>query len=367
MKKMTHTERIMATLRGEWLDRPCVFIDPHTYDLEAQHASDLAKRTISDALAYNTDMIMVSHGSVYFGEAFGQTFYPRTYSSMDWLTVKEFPINTPAQMANLKPVKIENNALAREVECVKRVCDYFQGDIPVLPMVYSPFVWAGEMAGTFLHQEKIVDMLKYHEKEVAEGLKVIEEVNYNLMNAFIDAGAAGFFYGIQNGLNKKMGKDLFEEYEAAPSKRLLNAVKDRTTFTMLHACNGEAEQVEWVMDYPVDAIQWPSLDNPRHISIKEMRQKTDKVIIGGLKQAGTCEDWPAYDPTSDFDGDDRDAIKARLRSRIDTAIEGAGNKLIISGSCCMGTDKLSRMWVLNEVLDEVEADRAAMREKGLAK
>lgn len=359
MKKMTHTDRVKAALRGEWLDRPCVFIDGHPYDLEAQCAADLAKRTISDQMAYNSDVIMVSHGSVYFAEAFGQTFYPRTYTSQDWLSVDRFAINTPAQLANLKPVKIKNNALAREVECVKRVCDHFQGDVPVIAMVYSPFVWAGEMAGTFVHQEKIIDMLKYHEKEVAQGLKVIEEVNYELMNAFIDAGAAGFFYGLQNGLSRKMGKDLFDEYEAAPSKRLLNAVRDKTYFTLLHACNGRAEQVKWVLDYPVDAIQWPTTDQPRHLTMKQMREITDKVLVGGIHQGGTCENWPSYDPTSDFDGEDRDAIKRQLRKRIDAAIDAAGNKLILSGNCCFPTHLFSRMWVLNEVLDELAEERAA--------
>ena len=81
---------------------------------------------------------------------------------------------------------------------------------------------------------------------------------------------------------------------------------------MAHICHGDAETSEWFLDYPVDAFNWADQEEGQH-TIAEMRQMTDKVLVGGLNHAngyGYKELESRYKPSADFAGDDREIIKA---------------------------------------------------------
>ena len=83
---------------------------------------------------------------------------------------------------------------------------------------------------------------------------MIAETNEKLMEAFLDAGASGFFFGYQCGMAKLMGKEMFEEFGKKYDIRNIEAVKNRTWFNMAHVCHGDAATSEWFLDYPVDAL-----------------------------------------------------------------------------------------------------------------
>lgn len=359
---MTHKERILAATRGEWLDKPCYTAwGPH-YSFEEQNAKDLAEALIGFQKVHDFDLIKHMPSGMYFTEAFGQVI-PKTMN-MDfqaWASVERFVINDPSDCLRLTPKKIMGNSLAREVECVKRINDYFQGDVPVLPTTFSPFIWLGEMTGGFFHEERIVAMFQNHEAECRKGLEVVEETNRMLMEAYVEAGAAGFFYGVQNCMAEKMGREMFEEYERKPSVRCLNAVKDKTYFTMLHMCNGRREECDWFVDYPVQALNWADTHNPTHRSFKEMREISDKVLVGGLDHHAEGVGYNERYTPNDFTGVDRMLIKKRIRRRIETALEQAGNKVVISGGCGWDFNSHHRFGIWHEVMEEIAEERAASK------
>ena len=89
---------------------------------------------------------------------------------------------------------------------------------------------------------------------------------------------------------------------------------------------------------------------------------TDKVLVGGIdhncegqdyRAAGFCKD--------DFSGIDRQETKSLIRKRVDTAIESAGNKLIITGGCGFNFNAHHRFGVWHEVMEEVAEERALSR------
>ena len=95
-------------------------------------------------------------------------------------------------------------------------------------------------------------------------------------------------------------------------------------------------------------------------SFTDIRKKTDKVLVGGIKHSAMPLGRISWNSPkdNDFCGKDREVIKTRLRERVDTAIEEAGNKLVIAGGC--GCFEPHRFCVFDEVMEEVAEERAKM-------
>lgn len=362
---MTHTQRLEAALNGEWLDMPCfAFWGPHC-NLEESNAKDLAYYTIAFQEAYQFDFIKIMESGMYFPEAFGQEIPPNLTPNMQaWLSVQKWRINHAKDWLELRPMKVEDSPIfTREVEAVKRIADHFQGDVPILPTIFSPVSAMGEFVGGYWDQDKLVKMFEYDTKETEYGLSVVEETLYNLATAYMDAGATGLFFGMQNGLNLKLGYEGYRKWEWASSARLFDAVKDKCKFRMAHLCNGEGEAIDWALDLPCDAFNWADQQDNMP-SLGEVRAKTDKVLVGGIKHNGgkTLDRTTMYvGGPNDFAGSYRADVKAVLKKRVKDAVDQAGNKLVIAGGCGVGMDARTRFPVFQEVMDEIAEERAANR------
>lgn len=365
---MTHTQRLKAAIAGEHLDRPCAaFWGPHL-NLEELNARDLAFAMIANQEAYQWDFMKFDFSGMYFPEAFGQKItFPEHEDMQAWLNVDEWRINHAKDWLTLRPLEVKDSKIFQlNVEAVKRVCDHYQGDVPVLPTVFSPVSMAGEFVSGYFDQDKLVKMFEYDTKEVEYGLQVIEETLINLMEAYVDAGAAGFFIGMQHGLNQKLGYEKYMKYEFAGTSRIVEAVKDKTWFNMAHICNGsntpaDRETMEWNFDLPVTALNYGDTW-PHSMHFEEARKKTDKVLVGGIMHCRQPLDRRMMNGLvggNDFSDPFRHVVKAQLRKRVDEAIAAAGNKLVIAGGC--GCYQPHRFPVLDEVLEEVAAERAAAR------
>lgn len=368
---MTHAQRLKAAIAGEHLDRPCAaFWGPHL-NYEELNAHDLAFAMIANENAYQWDFVKFDFSGMYFPEAFGQDIAtPENDGMQAWLCVNNWLINHAKDWRKLRPLQVKDSPVfMRNVEAVKRVCDHFQGDVPILPTVFSPCSMAGEFCGGYFDQMKFVQMMKYDTADVEYGLQVIEETLYNLMEAYVEAGAAGFFIGMQNELNSKMGYEAFKKYEFDGVSRITNHIKDKTYFNMAHLCNGtgdsriDRETIKWCLDLPVTAFNytdtWDCLP-----SFAELRPLTDKVLVGGIKHAGgpltKAHMYGGARGATDFTSADRAVVKQTLRKRVDEAIAGAGDKLVLAGGC--GCYQPHRFPVFHEVMDEVEAERKAARQ-----
>ena len=353
---MTHTQRLMAIKEGKSTDRPAFAVwGPHM-NLIDRNAGDLAKATIDYQFAADCGFIKVMPNGMYFTEAFGQKMRPAEHLLDEmWLNVTVNAINDPHEWLKIKVPSMKEGPLAREIEAVKRICDYYQDDVPVLPTVFSPFIWMGEMTGGYFRQEVIIGHFTYSEKEAASGLEVVAETNELLMEEYIKAGAAGFFLGYQCGMAAKMGKDMFEEYGKKYDLRNLASIQGKTRFNMAHVCHGDAEHFEWFLDYPVDAFNWADQEEGQY-SMSEARKKTDKVLVGGLAHSlgGVVRGVDdIVKNRSDLSGYERDEIKARIKEKALAAIKAAGPKVVISGGCAWGPSAVPRFGLIKEVMEEI--------------
>ena len=362
---ITHKQRVQAALEGKILDRPAFAAwGPHM-NLVDRNAKDFTRATINYQNSYQFDFVKVMPHGMYFPEAFGQKFKDSAHILDDtWLNVEVGVINDPHEWTKLKVPSMTEGVFAREIEVVKRLADYYQGEVPILPTVFSPFVWMGEMTGGIFRQDIIVAHFKYSEEYAKIGMKVINETNEILMEKFVDAGADGFFLGYQAGLAGKMGREMFEEYGKKYDVENILKIKDRTWFNMAHVCNGDAALSEWYLDYPVEAVNWADQHSEQH-SMAEMRQLTDKVLVGGLDHSdhGDVRDVTIkVKSPSDLAGSDRAKVKARIKRKVEEALAAAGPKVILSGGCGWGIGSLPRFPLWEEVMEEVGEEINAAKE-----
>lgn len=361
---ITHKQRIEAALEGKILDRPAYAMwGPH-FNLEDRNVKDFTDATIRYQEAYDFDFIKVMPNGIYFTEDFGQVIRPaENYLDDTWMNTLQFAIKDPHDWAKIKVPDLKKGALAREIEVVKRLCDHYQGDVPVLPTIFSNIVWMGEMTAGHYHQEVIVSQFKQSEKYAKMGMEVVAETNERLMEAFVDAGADGFFLGYQMGMYEKMGKEMYEECAAKYDLRNLNAIKDKTWFNLAHLCHGDRNDTDQFMDYPVQAFNWADT-HKEHRTLREMREITDKVLIGGLDHdlgsSGylSIGDGSVAPGTTDLSGSDREKVKQVIRRRLEEGMKAAGPKFVLSGGCGWNHDALHRFPLVREVIDEV-ADEIA--------
>ena len=199
---ITHTQRLKAVKEGRILDRPAYTAwGPHM-SLVDRNVKDFTEATIAYQNSYQFDFIKLMSNGMYFTEDFGQKIKPAAHIMDDtWLNVTVNAVNDPHEWARLKAPDVKKGALGREVEACKRICDHFQGEVPVLPTIFSPFIWMGEMTGGYFRQETIVSHFIHSEKYCRPALEMITETNEKLMEAFLDAGASGssFWISVWNG------------------------------------------------------------------------------------------------------------------------------------------------------------------------
>ncbi|GHT68077.1 hypothetical protein FACS1894110_14830 [Spirochaetia bacterium] len=337
---MTHTQRIRNILEGKPADRPAYIAwGPHA-NLEDRHIGDFVKHTINYQEYHDFDIIKVMPNGLYHTEDYGQLVrWGEDIEDASYKNTIQYALNTLEDWKKVKSPDIKKGAWAREIEVVRRVNDHFKGDVPVLATVFGPANTAINISKVL--QGKTNEFYAAHEKEYQSLMEVVTENNIKLMEGFLQAGAAGFFYAQWGANLNRFSPAEYERYVKPYDLAALNAVKDKFWFTMLHVC-GERIYMDKVLDYPVQALNWEDL-SPLNPSLKQVRAMTDKVLMGGL------------DRNRDFLGSDREKIKDIIRDRIAIGIRDAGQKYIVAGGCEWNRNAAHRFTVLTEVIEELGA------------
>ena len=65
----------------------------------------------------------------------------RDASEPAFMCADKLPIAKPVDFYKLKVPDVHKGSLAREIEAITRICDYYKGDVPVLPTIFSPANW----------------------------------------------------------------------------------------------------------------------------------------------------------------------------------------------------------------------------------
>ena len=355
IRELTATERLKRVLSGKDVDRPLYSAWGHFMNYADRNAKDFAKATIDFQLANGFDFVKVMSNPFYLLEDMGIVFQPvKDFTSCVSRSADILTVSEPADWERVKFPDVRRGAIAREIEAVKRIADYFQGDVPVLPSIFTPVMWI--TYGSIPSQEidicereygSYVPLLeKYltdHERYARAAVERIGEFNREFMEELLKAGASGFFYCTDVARDLWTSIDIFKEFEKKQDLQTLDSVKDKTLFSLLHVCGEDRLLFDELLEYPVDAFNWDDQLKGTP-SFEEIREKTDKMLVGGLNRK------------TDFKGEDREKIKRTIVRRIREAIKQGGENIMISGGCAWDFDSAYKFYIWKEVMEEYQAE-----------
>lgn len=330
---MTPAERVKATLEGASVDRIPVTGWLHMPMVD-RNVRDFTKATIDFTDNNSWDLVKLMSNGHYFAEAYGAEIRWRN-DPKEWSgEILRYPVSTAKDAAELPVIKpYENRVFTRELDIARNVCDHYKGRVPVLATVFTPMTWLQEM----IHSCHIGPALKLAMEDpeaTHKALDALLETNLMLMDEFMNVGVDGFFIATQFGSKAMVSKEFREEFCRPYDLAMMERIKDRTWFNMLHIHYCEDLAIEEFVDYPgVQAINWENCtripDMSRLISVRQVREMTDKVLMGGIDQH------------NDFvsPANDREEIKDRLRRRLETALTECGDhKFIFAPGCALPLD-----------------------------
>jgi uroporphyrinogen decarboxylase len=343
---MYGTELIKAMLNKQPVERMGVSGWMHFPETD-RNAKDLAKRTIDFTDNNGYDFIKMMFNAHFMTTAYcGKIKYstdPRVWSG----DIQEYPLNHPHDYEILEPLDIENSPLMLEVEATRLVAEHYKGKIPVIATLFSPITCAQEMTSS-TKATRTIRMMEYSKKELHHALEALTETNIRFGKKLLEAGADGIFYANQFATTDVITEEQHNEFNRPYDLAVLNALRDAGSwFTIMHIHGSGNYIMDKFMDYPVDAFNWENIAAPglKPTSITDMKKMTDKLLICGIDQH------------NDFfnEENDREAIKAVLRGRLDEAIAlFKDNNFVFAPGCAMpGEARNYEFTFMREIIDEL--------------
>lgn len=322
----------------------------HTPEVDRKSAAEFSARII-ELTDYNRwDFIKIMPNGVYNQEAYGSDIeYMSENIPLENLHTKQimkfnrYLIQNEKDMEQFPVLNVaENRVYQREVAVVKALSDHYKGTVPVIPTIFLPAHTIPEFCGGI---EKTRWYMDNHPDAVEKMLKAFVQTELQLVDAYMDAGADGFFFATRYSNGDILSEEEFERFCRPFDEQLLARVKERTWFNMVHVHGVKNLYMDKFDKYDVQAISWENtpftVPEEERFTVKRVREITDKILITGTDQF------------EDYYGTRKD-VKERFWKRLETAAEQSGdNRFIFAPGCSLPLDiDLEHVHLLREVVDE---------------
>lgn len=341
---MTGAERLRAMLEKKPVDKIGATGWIHMSEVD-RYLNKFISATIDFTDKNKWDLIKVMPNGHYFPEAYGAEIeYLEDRTRWSGI-IHRYPIRSAEDLVNLPVLNpAENPVFLREIAAVKGLYNHYKGATPILPTLFTPLTWIQEMSQSTVAGPTL-DFVRNHKEELHKGLKVLLETSIRLVDAYVEAGADGFFLASQYATKDLLTEEEFEEFARPYDEALLEYINKKTWFNIFHVHGDKNLYIDKFASYQVQALNWENtpdgLDEKEITSIHKVRSLTDKIIIGGTDQH------------HDFYGT-REEVKEKLKNRLASALEETGdNRLIFAPGCALPMDvDWDIFTVIREVVDE---------------
>jgi uroporphyrinogen decarboxylase len=309
---MTKRERLAATLARTPVDRPPVSFWRHAPEVD-HTARGLAEAMLAFQHRWDLDFVKVMSSGVYCVEDWGcQVAYQGAPSGAKQCT--DHAVKAIEDWARIGPLDPGAGALGRELEAVELIVKDRADDVPVLHTIFSPLTVARKLAGP-----RLADDLRMRPEMVLPALEAITETFVRYARATLDAGADGIFFATQTASIEVFTKTEHNRFDAPYARRVLESVRGRSDFTLLHA-HGIGIFFDRLAAFPVHAINWHDRLTPP--TLADGLRRFAGAVVGGLSES-TLRDGPP------------EAVEAEARDAIQQT-EGTG--LIVAPGCVLPLD-----------------------------
>lgn len=147
--------------------------------------------------------------------------------------------------------------------------------VPFVQTAFSPMTTAAKLCSPALLMEHIGQ----DPARVRRALEIFTAAAVEFAEASVALGADGLFFASQMSSSKVMDLKTHDAFVKKYDLEILNAVKGKTWFNILHL-HGADTFIRELQDYPVQAFSWHDRDDGP--SMDEVRKYSSKAFVGGL-------------------------------------------------------------------------------------
>jgi len=302
--EMTKRERVMASLRGESVDRPPYGFWGHHFDAESSLSSHISS-ILWWQRSFDMDYIKVQGRAsaqtedwgVRFGYPFNSSFvgvdeafqpsvpHPQKPVQLD------YPVKHPSDWSKIGLLDPKAGALGERLVALRSIGNDLRKMGPDMPLfietIFTPLSLAGHVLGWGGFDYRKLDLLKEHISEhpdaVHQALETITQSIIMFVKECMHVGVNGFFFATTHwGTYDRMTDETYDQVSRPYDLRVLDAMAD-SEFIVLHVCK-ENNMLMHLADYPAHAYNWAD-GEPGNPSIKTFREKhPQKAILGGISR-----------------------------------------------------------------------------------
>ncbi|HUY98714.1 MAG TPA: uroporphyrinogen decarboxylase family protein [Thermomicrobiaceae bacterium] len=314
MEEMTKTERVLAAVNGDEVDRiPVCFW--HHFRPEGS-GRKLAEATFNFFEAsFDLDILKVMP----------DISYPFSRRS----------ITEPDDWRLIEPIDEDRSRYyAQHAVAVRALRDEIGFEAPIIVTIYSPLAEAMHFAAS---REIFMDHAREHPAVVHQALATIAENLRAQVRNVIDAGADGVFFALQGCSGAIMSREQYRELGRPYDLMALQGAVDGW-LNVLHVHGNEDLYFDDSLDYPVQVLSWS--DRLAGPSLREARGMTSKCLMGGWHEFGALSNGPIE----------------KIREEAEDAIKQTGGRKFILANGCSVPDDTDEQWLHagRQIADELE-------------
>ncbi len=228
------------------------------------------------------------------------------------------PFRSPADWANVP--RYDKDYFEDPIAIARGLVKAAAKDALVIMTVYSPFMWAGHLAGA--------DVLNQHMREdpvaVQKGLAVMTENVIELVRGCKQAGVDGFYVSTQGGEAFRFpGTDIFRSYVKPTDLAIWNEVED-CSFNILHVCDYVSgyDDLSPFLDYPGHVVTSSLTLAKQALHPNDIAKMFARPFMGGLERKGTIA-------TGSLDA---------IREEVNTVLAKAPERFILGADCTIPSE-----------------------------
>lgn len=281
---MNKKERVDAALRGEPVDRVPASMWGHDYVREWS-AANLAEAMVENFTRYDWDYMKVNPRASYHVEGWGV----KVRSSGDPFIapiIEDTPIKSSSDWKRLRPIEADTGALGEQLRALQLINHSVGYDAYFVQTLFCPLGVAKYLAGN--RNEPVLHSLREDRAALHAALRVITETCIEYAIACLEQGTSGIFYATNGWASESMlTADQYREFGEQYDLEILDAIKSRSKFTILHNC-GTHIYFDQLAAYPVHALNWAATleGNP---DLREGKLRSGKAVMGGVSERTTLK------------------------------------------------------------------------------
>lgn len=232
-------------------------------------------------------------------------------------------IDSVAGIRGIQPCGAAHPFIQEQVEYVKKVCDFVNGDVYTYYNLFSPLQYIRLKFEEYDEDFEKFTRLFFEDMDamVAAGDRIASDILLLIDRIFEKTRVDGIYYSVQSVQDPRADRAFHDAYVRPLDLMIMDRIRKYTDNIMIHICGYGHYQnpLAWYADYPAKIFNWAT--HTEQIGLAEGKKIfKDKPVLGGFdNNAGSLL----------YEGS-----KAELKDEIYRILDAAGTKGVALGADC---------------------------------